>query len=91
MLAATATTVAATTAAAGWTEPAPLIAFSFGNVALIELQRSPSQKQFSVARTFNKVVWVQSPTLSSVSPHMNVGNSPKNVSENLRNEITEGI
>ena len=80
MLVAIATTVAATTAAAGWTEPAPLIDFSFGNVAVALLQRSPSQKQLSVSRTLSAVVWVQSPTLSLVSPHMNVGISPNNVS-----------
>ena len=56
--------------------------FSFGNVAVAELQRSPSQKQVSLSRTLNAVVWLQSPTLSSVSPQLNVGIFPYNVSEN---------
>ena len=82
MLAAIATTAAATMAKAGRMEPAPLIAFWPSNVALAALQRSPLQKQVSVARTPRTLVWLHGPALSPEPPQSNVGICENKVSEN---------
>ena len=82
MLAAIATTVAATMASAGRMEPAPLIAFWPSNVALAALQRSPLQRQVSVAKTPSMVVWSHGPAVSPEPPQSNVGTFLNKVSEN---------